>query len=136
MAKRGKWAGINRARARTAGGGRLTSRAEKARAVILRARELAGEIVAWKHEALKLRLGHRCTYEPDFLVIELDGAVVLEEIKGAMGWKLDDEGRTKWKVAAELFPWFVFRGLIRNRDGSWEEPEEYVPTQPFGLDTA
>ena len=57
------------------------------------------------------------------------GLVILEEVKGSRGWKLDDEGRTKWKIAGELWPLFVFRGVIL-RKGVWTT-EEYKPRGPW-----
>lgn len=124
----GKWDGVNKARARRVPGS--LTRAERARAQALMVASLQGSILHWAHEPMRFRLAKGSFYAPDFLVIENDYSVVLEEVKGARGWKLDDEGRTKFKVAGELFPFFVFRGLIRSRRGTWSV-EEYEPLRPF-----
>ena len=76
--------------------------------------KLAHEIHDFKYEALKLRLADRTTYSPDFLVIGNDGSVELHEVKGF--W--EDDARVKIKVAAEMFPFFIFRGVTRSK-GAW-----------------
>ena len=73
-----------------------------------------GDIHAYKFESIKLKLADRTTYSPDFLVITKDGTVELHETKGY--W--EDDARVKIKVAAAMFPYFVFRGVTRSK-GSW-----------------
>ncbi len=121
----GKFSSVNKARARSTPG--ALNATEKARARTLDAKLLAGEIQGYDAQAVTFVLGHRCTYRPDFLVLELDGGLTFEEVKGSRAWKLDPKGRIKWKWAAERFPYFTFRGVIQKDGGGWEEPEEYVP---------
>jgi hypothetical protein len=75
-------------------------------------RKKAGEIKNWKFEAIKLKLADRCTYTPDFNVEMANGDLVMVEVKKV--WKghnaphFEDDAVVKIKVAAELFPWFIF----------------------------
>ena len=64
----------------------------------------AGEILAWRYEALTFRLGHRCNYTPDFLVIT-PVEVQIHEVKGGF---VREDGLIKWKLAAERHPEFRF----------------------------
>lgn len=85
----------------------------------LEARRIAGEIVSWKYEALSLRLAKKTWYRPDFLVELPNGVKEIHETKG----RWEDDARVKFKVAAELFPGFVFRALQRRRQkhgGGWK----------------
>ncbi len=62
-----------------------------------------GEIREFKFEAVKLILGNRCSYTPDFMVVRPDGTLEFHEVKGF--WR--DDARVKIKTAADKFP-FVF----------------------------
>jgi hypothetical protein len=64
----------------------------------------AGEILSWRYEALTFRLGHRCNYTPDFLVIS-PTEVQIHEVKGGF---VREDGLIKWKLAAERHPEFRF----------------------------
>ncbi len=100
------------------------NKTESSYAGYLRLRKLAGEIVEYRFEALKLRLASATFYTPDFLVITPD-RVELHEVKGF--W--EDDARVKWKTAAEQFPWFIFVAVTRpkgrGRAGGWDF--EYYP---------
>ena len=86
-------------------------------AELLQQRKLAAEIVEWKYEAVKLRLGEKCFYEPDFMVIEND-QVVFYETKGH--W--EDDARVKIKAVANQYPWFRFVAVRFDR-GEWKLEE-------------
>ena len=70
-------------------------------------------------ESLKFRLADNTWYTPDFMVIE-DGRVVIYEVKGGF---FRDDARAKFKVAAEMNPWFVWRWAVW-KDKKWTI-EEY-----------
>ena len=72
----------------------------------LRPKVLSGEYLDVRYEALTLRLAPKTTYTPDFLVVTADHLIELHECKG--GFTRDD-ARVKWKVAAELYPFFTWR---------------------------
>lgn len=118
-----------RARARKVAGTAKISKPELQRWEELNALFRAHEIVWFEHEAIRLRLAKNCFYVPDFVVVQADLSLRVEEVKGARGFSLDDEGRTKWRVAAERFPWLRFVGLSL-KSSRWEL-EEYEPAAPF-----
>jgi hypothetical protein len=90
---------------------------EAAYAAHLGMRQLAGEIVGWKYEAVKLRLADGAFYKPDFLVILPGGAIELHETKGH--WR--EAARVRFKVARELFAPIVFRAIRKGEGGFYEE---------------
>jgi hypothetical protein len=90
---------------------------EAAYAAHLGMRQLAGEIVGWKYEAVKLRLADGAFYKPDFLVILPSGAIELHETKGH--WR--EAARVRFKVARELFAPIVFRAIRKGEGGFYEE---------------
>jgi hypothetical protein len=89
---------------------------EAAYAAHLGMRQLAGEIVGWKFEAVKLRIGEGCTYTPDFIVWLPDRTSEIHEVKG----REFEDGIIKWKCAAEQFPWMTFR-MVKRRGQAWIE---------------
>ncbi len=155
MARRkgNRWSGVNAARARKAQMRALVeearargvevagaaepqgpelNKAERLRLAELLALRQAGEVEDFTIQGIKLRLGRGSWYLPDFVVYErLDGVVrlVCEEVKGAKGWSLDDESRTKWKVAAEQHPRLIFRGVTMGAKGAAKV--EYA--RPWGM---
>jgi hypothetical protein len=76
--------------------------------------------LTWQYEALKLNLGHRCWYTPDFVVFT-DGPLLFVEVKGF--WR--DDARAKIKTAARRYPAFRFIA-VQNKRGAWV-PEEIKP---------
>ena len=91
------------------------NRTESRFAEILRGRELAGEVLWWKFEALKFRLADNTFYTPDFIVLRKDGHIEAYEVKGF--WT--DDARVKVKVAADLYP-LEFIAVRKTRAG-WQE---------------
>jgi len=77
----------------------------------LKTRLLAGEIVDFKFEPMKLKLADNTTYTPDFMVITNEGEMQLHEVKGH--W--EDDARVKIKVAAAMFWMFKFIAVQRER---------------------
>ena len=66
----------------------------------LELRKVAGEVVWYAFEGIKLRLADKTFYTPDFAVQLADGSLELHEVKGR--WM--DDARVKTKVAAAQFP--------------------------------
>lgn len=81
---------------------------EKRYAAHLDLRKITGEILDWKFEPMKLKLAPSTFYSPDFGIRFFDGWIELHETKGF--W--EDDARVKVKVAAEMFPWFSFVGVM------------------------
>lgn len=92
-------------------------------AELLEAQRLAGEILSWAFESVKLRLADRTFYTPDFQVMRADLSIEFHEVKGH--W--EDDARVKIKVASEV--WWMYRFLAvrpkRKRDGGGWEIEEF-----------
>lgn len=82
---------------------------EQAYADHLRLLMLAGEILSYEFEPLKLKLADKTFYTPDFMVVGKDGLIELHEVKGF--W--EDDARVKIKVAAKQHWMFTFVGVMR-----------------------
>jgi hypothetical protein len=65
-------------------------------------------------EGVKFRLADNTWYMPDFMVIE-DGGITFYEIKGGF---VRDTGRAKFKIAAEMNPWFTWK-WAQYKDKKW-----------------
>ena len=63
----------------------------------------AGEIVEWRYEGIKFKLGKGAWYTPDFLVVYED-RFELHETKGF--WR--EAALVRIKVAASAYPWYRF----------------------------
>src|SRR4051812_3444934 len=79
---RGQLEGAKRKRSHTPG---VMNKTEARYAELLEGRRLAGEIAAWRFEAITLILSRRrrCTYTPDFLVEMPDGSEEHHEVKNS-----------------------------------------------------
>ncbi|MCE7797871.1 hypothetical protein LWE61_15065 [Sphingobium sufflavum] len=90
---------------------------------VLRPRQLAGEIVWYRFEGIKLRLADNTFLEVDFPVMLADGTMELHDVKGSAAI-IEEDAKVKMKVAASLYP-FVFRIAIPKgrRGGGWTVEE-------------
>lgn len=79
---------------------------------------LAGEIVAWRFEAVTFNLDEETKYTPDFMVVGKSG-IEFHEVKGGHVW---EDSRIKWKWARDAWPWFTWV-WARKRRGAWERGE-------------
>lgn len=119
----------SRARARGRPQRNRMNRTETAYSEVLEIRRLAGEIIAWQYEPVKLRLADNTYYTPDFQVIAVGGLVEFHEVKAAManGAPLyEDDARVKIKVAAEQHWMYRFIGaylLPKKAGGGWRYEE-------------
>lgn len=73
------------------------------------------EIIDWRYEAIGFRLAKGTFHYPDFLVICKD-RIEIREVKGF----LRDDAAVKFKTCREMFPWFVWR-MIKKEKGQWIE---------------
>jgi len=99
---------------------------ETAYSQYLDARKFANEIRDYRFEPFKLILTHgrpgvaEMSYKPDFLVVNWpsmkpeDDLFEIHEVKGFMR----EDAQLKLKMAAELFPYFVFV-LVTREKGHW-----------------
>lgn len=93
------------------------NKTEAAYADALLCEKLAGKIVDYRFEPIKLKLAANTTYTPDFMVVTND-QIELHEVKGF--W--EDDARVKIKVAAQIFPEFLFVA-VKKVKGGWEREE-------------
>lgn len=101
------------------------NRTETAYSQVLEIKRLAGEILEWRFEPIKLKLADKTFYTPDFAVLQNDQSLELIDIKGRCGdgpggW--EEDAKVKIKVAAKLYPWFLFVGICRCKEG-WKRTE-------------
>ena len=82
--------------------------------------KLAGDVVWWRFEPVKLLLAPLTTLTPDFMLMLADGAIELHDVKGAKAI-YEDDAKVKMKVAAKDYP-FVFRVVFpkaKKEGGGW-----------------
>jgi hypothetical protein len=76
-----------------------------------------GDVLWYEFEPMNLRLGDKCFYKVDFLVMAKTGQLEVHEVKGF--WT--DDALVKIKTAAEKFP-FRFISVTREK-GAWKTRE-------------
>lgn len=83
--------------------------------------KIAGEILWFKFEAIKLRLADNTFYTPDFLVLTALCTLECHEVKGF--WL--EDARVKIKVAASIYPFRFIAVTARSKKkgGGWEREE-------------
>jgi hypothetical protein len=98
------------------------NKTESAYESALQARQIAGEVVWYRFEGVKLRLADNTFYTPDFAVMLANGQFELHEVKGF--WA--DDARVKIKVAADQYPFRFIAVMARSkRDGGGWKVEEF-----------
>jgi hypothetical protein len=83
--------------------------------------KIAGQVLWYRFEAIKLRLADNTFYTCDFAVMEADGTLAMHEVKGYM----EEDANVKIKVAAASFPFrfVVIRNLTTVQGGGWHRTE-------------
>ena len=95
---------------------------ERAYATLLEARVCSGAIISWRYEPFRMRMADwHCTYTPDFLVVCEDRFEIVE-IKGFRR----AAGMAKFRVAASIYPWFVWR-MVELKKKEWSTILEIFP---------
>jgi len=90
---------------------------EKAYAAYLETKKMSGDILWYAFEPANLRLGDKCFYRVDFMVLTVKNELEVHEVKGF--WT--DDALVKIKVASELFP---FRFIaVKKEKGEWDVRE-------------
>jgi len=79
---------------------------------------VAGDVLWYSFEGVKLRLADNTFYTPDFAVMLATGVMEMHEVKGF--WQ--DDARVKIKVAAELYPFRFIAAIPRKKrdGGGWQ----------------
>ena len=70
-----------------------------------------GAIKSWEFESVKLNLGDRCWYTPDFFVINASDEIEFHETKGFM----TDDALVKLKSCASKFPFKFYLVTKENK---------------------
>jgi hypothetical protein len=88
----------------------------------LEARRMAGDVVWYKFEGVKLRLADNTFYTPDFAVMLESGFIEMHEVKGF--WQ--DDARAKIKIAADMYPFrFIAVKAAPKKDGGGWSIEDF-----------
>lgn len=91
------------------------SRWEEDYAHYLTGKKLAGEILDFVYSPMKIILGDKLIYLPDFLVILPDNTHQIHEVKGFQR----EDSVVKFKAAAAKFPFWQFF-MVSKVEGSWQ----------------
>jgi len=97
--------------------------------------KMAGDVLWYKFEGIKLRLADNTFYTADFAVLPLDMVLELHEIKSV--WQ--DDARAKIKIAADMYPFRfkAYKALAQKHGGGYEVedfsgiPSEAQPALPL-----
>lgn len=85
---------------------------------MLEAMRVAGDVLWYRFEGVKLRLADNTFYTPDFAVMLSSGVMEMHEVKGF--WQ--DDARVKIKVAADLYPFRFIAAIPQKKKdgGGWQ----------------
>lgn len=89
------------------------NKTERAYASHLDMQIIAGEVLSWAFEPIRLRLADGTFYTPDFMVVNRAQQIEIHETKGFMR----EAARVRLNVAAELHPFQFF--LVKRDGSSW-----------------
>jgi hypothetical protein len=83
--------------------------------------KVAGEVLWYRFEGVKLRLADNTFYTPDYAVMLSNGQLELHEVKGY--WQ--DDAKVKIKVAADQYPFKFIAVTVKAKKlgGGWEIEE-------------
>ena len=104
-----------RAAPREPGQRRGMNSTERAYAEHLERRRLAGELLWWEREPIRIRLGDDAWYKPDFIVVTAAGLVEVHETKGFMR----EAAGVRLQAAANAVPWMGFI-VVKKQRGGWQ----------------
>ncbi len=96
------------------------NKTEKAYADYLRTLQMAGEVLWFRFEGIKLRLADNTFLTVDFAVLPVTGVLEMHDVKGAKGIVTDDS-KVKMRVAADQYP-LVFKRVYpkpKKEGGGW-----------------
>ena len=93
------------------------NKTEAAYAQLLELKKHTGEILWYSFEPVNLRIGEKCFYAVDFMVMLKSGQIECHECKGF--WT--DDALVKIKAAAEKFPFRFISVMLK--EGNWKVRE-------------
>lgn len=87
----------------------------------LEAERIAGEIVWWEFECIKLKLYNNTHLTVDFFVMRSNGELECHDVKGSKAI-VEDDALVKMKWAAEKYPFRVCMvyPILQKNGGGWE----------------
>lgn len=91
---------------------------EEQHAGMLWIRVMAQDVSGYHFERFRFKIGKKCLYIPDFVLLENDGSFSVDEVKGFRR----DDAMVKIKVAALMYPQITFR-LWEQKRGAWKMTE-------------
>jgi hypothetical protein len=91
------------------------NRLEAKYATLLDERKGKGEVADWWFEAVAFRIGERCFWHPDFLVMLADGTLEIHDTKGFV----QDDATVKARAVAAKFPFVVYH-CTWSKKGGWK----------------
>ena len=99
------------------------NKTEQRYAVYLDQQKLAGAVLWWNFEGVKLMLAKNTSITIDFAVMTDAGILEMRDVKGAKAM-IEDDARAKTKIAAAMYP-FVFKFVYPadKTSGTWIEEE-------------
>ena len=81
--------------------------------------KLAGEVLWYKFEGIKLRLADNTFLTIDFPVMLADGQLQMHDVKGSKS-VFSDDARVKMKLAADIYPFQIIAAYPTDRKfSSW-----------------
>lgn len=85
---------------------------------------LLGRIQGFAIEPFSVRIGYRCFYLPDFVVITNEGYIELHDVKAkwskAKSPHVEDDAQVKMKAVAANLPWLSVVVVYREKKGEWQ----------------
>lgn len=84
---------------------------------VLKPGMIAGEILWYRFEGIKLRLADNTFLTVDFAVLPASGVLTMVDVKGAAAI-VEEDARVKMRVAAEAYP-FAFQLAFPVKGGGW-----------------
>ncbi len=80
---------------------------------------LNGEIVDWRYEPMRFKVGEGAWYKPDFLIV-LTNKFEIHEVKGGF---IRTPAMVRFKAAMMLYPWFKWK-MMQWKNGEWKVIKE------------
>lgn len=80
------------------------------------------DVLEWRYEEIRLRVGDGAFYTPDFFVITTDGLIEIHDTKGttkAGKYYAKEAAMVRIRSCVERYPWFTFKIVWKGKDKQW-----------------
>lgn len=97
------------------------NKTEQAYEQMLESMRIAGDVLWYKFEGIKLRLADNTFLTVDFAVMNKDSVIELIDVKGSRAI-FSDDARVKMRVAASMYPFIIKAAypIAKKNGGGWE----------------